>query len=983
MLAVVALAAIVPAYAGYDKFYRFKNSTGSTQTSVGAMMMGMEIIGAQFTDDGTFNPWGVGASGTDTTSGVCSTTLDWSGASAPAGMVLKLGWNSTDHSLQLRDFRWGNGTSITPTLDNSSVPGGGVLTHVGGYYYWTIINDTTALLYLARPDGTSTVEAGSFSIPLGMTDVGYLSEQGISGQIIAVLIAEVNRASGNEIPAPSANSLLKKLRKAADALNLALRALENGDMATFETQRAAAVKAMQTFVSELRTSGKIPLDYRNRLAAAGDEAIARLNALPQGAIPSSFGGGNTIPTILYPIGDPRGPSQFTLVVPDSAVIPDVSSLVIHGSVVDQHNSTVYVDWVDRVEVKSDLDSPTLTVNPFAAGVPSLSTPPVTYEDPDDELAVTVAGSDIGSGVVGLYVLEGEGTPPNAIPGVPQYQSGNQLQRSYGLGTHWLVAIAKDGAGNLSDQKVVKVRLVDKKAPKLTVPPDVTAEQANRNGTTVGIGQATATDRWGAPVITNNAPKTFPLGVTIVTWKATDKSGNVATGTQEVTVVDTTPPVLRVPADIRQEQTSLAGTEKVNLGTATATDICDADVEIINNAPKTFPLGTTVVKWTATDKSGKVATATQSVTVIDTTPPAIEPPTDLSAEQTDRAGTPVTLTPPTATDICDADPAVTNDAPAVFPLGETTVTWTATDDSGNKATATQKVTVVDTTAPTLTVLDGVSDVEQANRDGTAVDIGQATASDICDAAPAITNDAPAVFPLGETTVTWTATDASGNKTTATRKVTVVDTTVPTIQSLTANPNAIWSPNHKMVTVTVTAVSTDVCDAAPTCKITSVECPQGGASQITGAMTVKLDAWRDPKNPDGRLYTIHVACTDASGNLSVDKTVDVRVAHDQGGDKTSGAAAVSSLSAVPTRAGAQIVFALGAPSQVSVTVLNLAGRPVRTLCDAKAFGAGMNTLAWNAQADNGLRVPNGTYLIRLTANSPDGTTSRAISPVRLSR
>jgi hypothetical protein len=188
---------------------------------------------------------------------------------------------------------------------------------------------------------------------------------------------------------------------------------------------------------------------------------------------------------------------------------------------------------------------------------------------------------------------------------------------------------------------------------------------------------------------------------------------------------------------------------------------------------------------------------------------------------------------------------------------------------------------------------------------------------------------------------------------------------------------------MVTVTVTAVSTDVCDAAPTCKITSVECPQGGASQITGAMTVKLDAWRDPKNPDGRLYTIHVACTDASGNLSVDKTVDVRVAHDQGGDKTSGAAAVSSLSAVPTRAGAQIVFALGAPSQVSVTVLNLAGRPVRTLCDAKAFGAGMNTLAWNAQADNGLRVPNGTYLIRLTANSPDGTTSRAISPVRLSR
>jgi Ca2+-binding RTX toxin-like protein len=50
--------------------------------------------------------------------------------------------------------------------------------------------------------------------------------------------------------------------------------------------------------------------------------------------------------------------------------------------------------------------------------------------------------------------------------------------------------------------------------------------------------------------------------------------------------------------------------------------------------------------------------------------------------------------PTLTDVCGAPPVtVTNNAPPVFPLGQTTVTWTASDSSGNVRTATQLVTVV--------------------------------------------------------------------------------------------------------------------------------------------------------------------------------------------------------------------------------------------------------------------------------------------------
>jgi hypothetical protein len=58
-------------------------------------------------------------------------------------------------------------------------------------------------------------------------------------------------------------------------------------------------------------------------------------------------------------------------------------------------------------------------------------------------------------------------------------------------------------------------------------------------------------------------------------------------------------------------------------------------------------------------------------------------------------------------------------------------------------------------------------------------------------------------------------------------------------------------------------------------------------------------------------------------------------------------------------------------------------VRTLCQGKAFAAGAGTLLWNARSDTGLSVPGGTYLIEITARAADGSRSRALATVRLSR
>ena len=100
--------------------------------------------------------------------------------------------------------------------------------------------------------------------------------------------------------------------------------------------------------------------------------------------------------------------------------------------------------------------------------------------------------------------------------------------------------------------------------------------------------------------------------------------------------------------------------------------------------------------------------------------------------------------------------IVNNAPSVFPLGDTIVTWTVTDDSSNTATDTQVVTVQDTTRPSITAPSTFSVLVNAPKSTLT-----GTTSDIVDSNPTLTNNAPSVFPPGTTKVTWTSTDASGN------------------------------------------------------------------------------------------------------------------------------------------------------------------------------------------------------------------------------
>lgn len=191
-------------------------------------------------------------------------------------------------------------------------------------------------------------------------------------------------------------------------------------------------------------------------------------------------------------------------------------------------------------------------------------------------------------------------------------------------------------------------------------------------------------------INSAAVDTSRLGSYVVEYVSTDSSNNTSTAYRTVRVIDTTPPTIYVHVTAE----AAGDTTKVDTTAPTAMDNSGEAVTVISNTqmPSEYQIGTTDVRWGAIDSSGNRALIVQRVTVQDTTPPVVTPPADVSINATAVLTALPRLGTASATDLVDGAPTITNDAPDLFPIGSTTVTWNATDSSGNWATATQLVTV---------------------------------------------------------------------------------------------------------------------------------------------------------------------------------------------------------------------------------------------------------------------------------------------------
>ncbi|MEN3010155.1 MAG: HYR domain-containing protein, partial [Candidatus Bipolaricaulaceae bacterium] len=222
---------------------------------------------------------------------------------------------------------------------------------------------------------------------------------------------------------------------------------------------------------------------------------------------------------------------------------------------------------------------------------------------------------------------------------------------------------------------------------------------------------TASDNCGVVSFTSthNPGDVFPVGTTTVTYTARDAAGNTASCSFKVTVVDNTPPAITCPTPAPAYNADPGKCYASLSFAATATDNCGvAGITYrVNGSPITFPynfpVGTTTVQVIATDIHGNSASCSFQVRVVDTQPPVISGcPGDLTVYTGPGRTTCDQVafwTPPTASDNCGVVSFTSTHNPGdVFPVGTTTVTYTARDAAGNTASSRFKVTVVDNTPP---------------------------------------------------------------------------------------------------------------------------------------------------------------------------------------------------------------------------------------------------------------------------------------------
>ncbi len=441
--------------------------------------------------------------------------------------------------------------------------------------------------------------------------------------------------------------------------------------------------------------------------------------------------------------------------------------------------------------------------------------PVNVEAPAGACQATVSALTIGTPTT---------TPSDSHVDVNSQRSdGRPLSDPFPVGTTTITWTATDDLTSTSASCVQNVTVTvtssgDTTPPTLTVPPNVSATTSTCTATLDDeLGTAEAEDPLGtcngSVTITRTgvpAGFLFPTGTTVITYTATDAAGNTTTGTQNVTVTESpaVPPTITAPANVSVNTgpgATICGTvvSDATLGTATANDNCGGVTVTRSGVPagNIFPVGNTTVTYTATDKSGNTAQATQTVTVVDNTLPIVTPPaavTLFTGAGATSCGVTVsnldaTLGTGSATDNCPGVGAVTRSGvPAgnAFPVGNTVVTYSATDAYGNTGSATQSVTVIDNTAPVISCPANIV-IEPTCPSGAKATYATPTATDNC-AVQSVTRNtgslaSGSVFPIGTSTVTHTATDIYGNQSSCSFTVTVL-TPQAVIQNLINSVNA---------------------------------------------------------------------------------------------------------------------------------------------------------------------------------------------------
>jgi hypothetical protein len=465
----------------------------------------------------------------------------------------------------------------------------------------------------------------------------------------------------------------------------------------------------------------------------------------------------------------------------------------------------------------------------------------------------------------------------------------------------------DACGNSSTGDQI-ITVVDDQGPETAFPSDMTVEcdpASNLSALDDWLAGASGTDACGAVAVSYDfaglVDTCGSTGTADVEWTIADECGNSASSSATFTIEDKTGPNIQCPESQTLECDGSGNSLELEswLAGASADDTCGS-VTLVNNfaavTTECGSAGSAGVAWTATDDCGNESTCSANFSIVDTAPPSSVCPEDMTVQCDGQGNTEALnnwLAGASGSDLC-SEVTTSNDlggsvetgmTDACGAAGSRMITWTNSDACQNTSSCSASFVIEDTIAPELTIPDDILIDCGADVDGILNgDLGNATAFDGCDAAPEIA--------LIEETVdgncansstllrTFTARDACGNETSATQTVRVGDATPPNVDGTIdlvsfKRLGYIWSPNHALTDILLTAAVDDECDAGPLAWSVMAFSDEDD-DEDTGSGTFSPDAKYDPYRlrkersgtsvgGDGRVYLLVLTAEDCAGNV----------------------------------------------------------------------------------------------------------------------
>ena len=412
-----------------------------------------------------------------------------------------------------------------------------------------------------------------------------------------------------------------------------------------------------------------PLDFESRTYTLFPEAVLAPIFPPDVDAPVID------PTPDVPAVEATGPDGAAVRFPTPGATDNRDDVVTvtctpaSGSTFGLGDSTVTCSAVDQAGNAAETVAFTVTVQDTTAPVFNPTTESVTAE-----------ATGPNGAMVNFPVPTATDSVDDAVTVTCTPDSGSE----FGLGNSDVTCSASDRAGN-REAVSFTVTVVDTTEPVITVPDDISAEATSPGGRVVTYN-ATAHDTVSGSLVVSCSPVSgslFPLNNTAVTCSASDVAGNLAEASFSVTVADTTAPVFNSIIEAVTAEATGPNGAMVNFPVPTATDL--DEMVAVNCSPAAgslFGLGTTIVTCGASDAAGNPAYVRFTVTVQDTTAPAITVPEDISAQASSPAGGVVTYTVSARDAVSES--VVASCSPAsgsTFPIGTTDVKCTASDAAG--------------------------------------------------------------------------------------------------------------------------------------------------------------------------------------------------------------------------------------------------------------------------------------------------------------